>query len=125
MNLYSKINENSNSIDQIQSSIEHLLPHREPLNEIENSIHLRILLCFMCGGETNDVEIFFSQLSSHFPLMLYNQVNFAMNAVLGRSNRKVRIKTDKRKPQNNYKLICFYFRLNSFQFRFILYLQSN
>lgn len=43
----------------------------------------------MCGGETNDVEIFFSQLSSRFSLVVNNQPSFLMKAYIGRSHRKV------------------------------------
>lgn len=45
----------------------------------------------MCGGEKNDVEIFFSQLSSRFSLMVTNQSSFTVNVLIDRSNRKVEL----------------------------------
>ena len=46
----------------------------------------------MCGGENNDIETFFSQLSARFSLMVTAQngdSSFIINAFLGRTNRKV------------------------------------
>ncbi len=43
----------------------------------------------MCGGDKNDVEIFFAQLSSRFSLTATNQASFIINTFLGQSNRKV------------------------------------
>jgi hypothetical protein len=45
----------------------------------------------MCGGDKNDIEIFFSQLSSRFSLMVTNQSSFIINTFLNRSNRKVKL----------------------------------
>jgi hypothetical protein len=44
----------------------------------------------MCGGEKNDVEIFFSQLFSYFSVMVTNESTFIINNFLNRSNRKVK-----------------------------------
>ncbi len=77
--------------DQLKSSIEALSSNGECIpNKTQKSIHLRLLLCFMCGGEKNDVEIFFSQLSSRFSLMITDQSSFLINAFIDRSNRKVK-----------------------------------
>lgn len=73
----------------------------EELNSIKNSSDLRILLCFMCGGESNDVEIFFSQLSSRFSI--YGDSSFVINTFIGRSNRKVIL-----------EIFVFFFRMKSF-----------
>lgn len=57
------------------------------------SFDLRILLVFMCGGETNDVETFFSHLSSNFPLKITNErgeTSFIVQTLLNRSNRQVK-----------------------------------
>ncbi len=79
-------------IDQLKSSVEHLISNENfiPI-KTQRSAHLRILLCFMCGGDKNDVEIFFSQLSSRFSLMLTNQSSFLINTFIGRSNRKIEL----------------------------------
>ncbi len=79
-------------IEQLRLSIEQLLSMEEILPN-KKQFDLRILLCFMCGGENNDIENFFSQLSSRFSLMVTNQSgdsSFIINTFLGRSNRKVK-----------------------------------
>ncbi|CAF0785219.1 unnamed protein product [Rotaria sordida] len=79
------------TIEQLRSSLEQLLSNEKNVPN-KNQFDLRILLCFMCGGENNDVENFFSQLSSRFSLMVTNQhgeLSFIINAFLGRSNRKI------------------------------------
>jgi hypothetical protein len=96
-------------IDQLKSSLEHLLSNGEIIpNKTQKSIHLRILLCFMCGGDKNDVEIFFSQLSSRFSMIVNNQSSFIINTFLNRSNRKV----TKKKLIYNKKKSFFIIRLN-------------
>jgi hypothetical protein len=76
-------------IDQLRSSFESILSN-ENLKNPKSVHHLRILLCFMCGGDKNDVEIFFSQLSSRFSVTLTNQSSFLINLFIGRLNRKVK-----------------------------------
>jgi hypothetical protein len=94
-------------IDQLRSSFEYLLSNGEIIpNKIQKSIHLRILLCFMCGGEKNDVEIFFSQLSSRFSMIVNNQSSFIINTFLNQSNRKVTTNLLKK------KYFFFFIRLN-------------
>ena len=59
------------------------------------SFDLRILLVFMCGGETNDVETFFSHLASNFPFKITNErgeTSFIVQTLLNRSNRQVKSK---------------------------------
>jgi hypothetical protein len=80
--------------EQLRSSIEQILSNEEII-PYKKQFHLRILLCFMCGGETNDIEIFFSQLASRFSLSVTNQYgdsSFIINTFIGRSNRKVILK---------------------------------
>ncbi|CAF3534665.1 unnamed protein product, partial [Rotaria socialis] len=92
VDLHSQIDGNSISnipIDIIKTSLEHLLSNEESQNNLQKPVHLRILLCFMCGSETNDVKNFFSQLSSRCSLMINNQSSFMINTFLGRSNRKI------------------------------------
>ncbi|CAF0768934.1 unnamed protein product [Rotaria sordida] len=94
VDLYSQIDGNFLSNipnDIIKSSFKHLLSYGESLNKIQQPIYLRILLCFMCGGETNDVEIFSSQLSSRFSFMINNQSSFIINTFLDQSNRKIEL----------------------------------
>ncbi|CAF2393123.1 unnamed protein product [Rotaria sp. Silwood2] len=82
---------NEITIEQLRSSLEQLLSNEKIVSN-KNQFDLRILICFMCGGENNDVEKFFSQLSSRFSLMVTNQygeLSFIINAFLGRSNRKI------------------------------------
>lgn len=80
---------------------------------------LRILLCFMCGGESNEIEQFFAQLSSRFTL-IGNQYSgyssFIIKTFLQRSTRKVNF------FQIHQLNLCSYSRLNSFLFHFIRYL---
>ena len=100
------------SLEELLSSIDEILPDSIPSD-------LRILLCFMCGGEMNEIEQFFSQLSSRFTLIVNNysgNSSFIIKTFLRRSTRKV-IRT-------NFlplKLQIFPFRLNSFLFHFIRY----
>ncbi|CAF3390712.1 unnamed protein product [Rotaria sp. Silwood1] len=92
VDLYSQCDSNSISSisnDTIKSSLEHLLFYEESSNIVQKPIYLRILLCFMCGGETNDIEIFSSQLSSRFSFMINNQSSFVINTYLDQSNRKI------------------------------------
>lgn len=78
-------------LDQLKFSFEKFLSNDELIpNKNQKSIYLRILLCFMCGGDKNDVETFFSQLSSRFSLIVTNQSTFLINTFINRSNRKVR-----------------------------------
>ncbi|CAF1070974.1 unnamed protein product [Adineta steineri] len=92
LNLYSQFNNKSISNDELRSTIEHFLSNDESLNnKIEKSNHIRILLCFMCGSDKNDVEVFFSQLSSRFSLTITNQSSFMINTFFGRSNRKIEL----------------------------------
>lgn len=77
-------------IGSIRKSLEHFLTTEDSLNKTQKSLHLRILLCFMCGGETNDVKTFCSQLSSRFSFINNDQPSFMINTFLGRSNRKVK-----------------------------------
>ncbi|CAF4603583.1 unnamed protein product [Rotaria sp. Silwood1] len=82
---------NEITIEQLRSSLEQLLSN-EKIVSTKNQFDLRIVICFMCGGENNDVEKFFSQLSSRFSLMVTNQygeLSFVVNAFIGRSNRKI------------------------------------
>ncbi|CAF4568808.1 unnamed protein product [Rotaria socialis] len=82
---------NDTAIEQLRLSVEQLLSNDENFSN-KNPFDLRILLCFMCGGENDDVERFFSQLSARFSLMVTNQYgdfSFIINAFLGRSNRKI------------------------------------
>jgi hypothetical protein len=93
VNLYSQFDSNSISNipnDQLRSSLEKFLSNGEFPTKIQKTINLRILLCFMCGGDKNDIESFFSQLSSRFSLIITNQSSFMINTFLDRSNRKVR-----------------------------------
>lgn len=77
-------------LDQLRTLLEPLSTHEDFIRmKMTKSAHLRILLCFMCGGEKNDVEIFFSQLSSRFSLVVTNQSSITIHAVLDRSNRKI------------------------------------
>lgn len=81
----------NNMNEQLRLSIEQLLSNEKNFSE-KGVFDLRILVCFMCGGEIDDVERFFSQLSSRFSLMATNQYgdfSFIINAFLGRSNRRV------------------------------------
>ncbi|CAF1029352.1 unnamed protein product [Rotaria magnacalcarata] len=92
VDLHSQIDGNSISsipIDIIKTSLKHLLSKEESQNNLQTPVHLRILLCFMCGSETNDVKIFCSHLSSRCSLMINNQSSFMINTFLGRSNRKI------------------------------------
>ncbi|CAF4685013.1 unnamed protein product, partial [Rotaria sp. Silwood2] len=92
IDLYSQIDGHSLSnipSDIIKSSLEHLLSYEESLNKLQKPIYLRILLCFMCGGETNDVQILCSQLFSRFSFMINNQSSFVINTFLDQSNRKI------------------------------------
>ncbi len=77
---------NELTIEQFRLSFEQL---EEILLPNKNQFDLRILLCFMCGGENNDIENFFSQLSARFSLMITNS-SFIINTFIGRSNRKVK-----------------------------------
>jgi hypothetical protein len=98
VNLNSQFPDNSNNnipneitIEQLRLSLEEILSMEEIIPN-KNQFDLRILLCFMCGGDNNDIEIFFSQLSSRFSLLITNQSgdsSFVINAFLGRTNRKV------------------------------------
>jgi len=71
----------------------------------------------MCGGEKNDVEIFFSQLSSYFSVMVTNESTFIINTFLNRSNRKVELI-----PVSFHSL--FAVKLNDFD-GFILFYDRN
>jgi hypothetical protein len=122
VNLNSQFTENSNQNipnEQIRLSIEQLLSDEEIIPK-KNQFDLRILLCFMCGGENNDIEMFFSQLSSRFSLMVINQ-SFIINTFLGRSNRKVILLN---KKKENYFFSNFV-RLNLFLCHFIRYFLFN
>ncbi|CAM4768497.1 unnamed protein product [Rotaria magnacalcarata] len=98
VNLHFPISNDSNrhipndiAIEQLRLSVEQLLLNDKNFSN-KNPFDLRILLCFMCGGENDDVERFFSQLSARFSLMVTNQYgdfSFIINAFLGRSNRKI------------------------------------
>ncbi|CAF3809984.1 unnamed protein product [Adineta steineri] len=93
VNLISATSDHSNEIpiEQLRLSLEQLSNSKETFSNKKRS-DLRILLCFMCGGNNNDIEIFFSQLASRFSLVTTNQygdLSFIINAFLGRSNRKV------------------------------------
>ena len=93
LNLYSQFDSNSISNipnDQLRSSLEEFLSNSEFPNKAPKSINLRILLCFMCGGDKNDIESFFSQLSSRFSLIITHQSSFMINTFLDQSNRKVK-----------------------------------
>jgi hypothetical protein len=57
-----------------------------------NHKDLKVLIGFMCGGDSNDVELFFNQLASRFTLTVTNQsgeTSFILDTFLGRHNRKV------------------------------------
>jgi hypothetical protein len=93
VNLNSQYSDNIPN-EQLRLSFEQILSNQEIIPN-KKQFDLRILLCFMCGGENNDIEIFFSQLSSRFSLLVTNQYgdsSFIINAFLGRSNRKVNLK---------------------------------
>ena len=85
------------------------IPLEQLLNEIDKipvktSFDLRILLCFMCGGDSNDIETFFSQLAARFSLMVtneYGNASFIFNTFIGQMNRKVKFSC------------CFFFQLKS------------
>lgn len=103
------------SLDQLRTLLEPLSAHEDFIRmKMVKSAHVRILLCFMCGGEKNDVEIFFAQLSSRFSVIVTNQSSFIVNTFIDRSNRKVRLS----RLMNEHD---FVFRLNSFLFHSIRY----
>ena len=86
---------NELTIEQLKLSLDELLSTEETLPN-KKQFDLRILLCFMCGGENNEVEMFFSQLSSRFSVLVTNQsgdLAFIVNTFLGRSNRKVKFQS--------------------------------
>ncbi len=92
MNLNSQYSDNIPN-EQLRLSFEQILSNQEIIPN-KKQFDLRILLCFMCGGENNDIEIFFSQLSSRFSLLVTNEYgdsSFIINAFIGRSNRKVNL----------------------------------
>ncbi|UJR10556.1 hypothetical protein I4U23_014756 [Adineta vaga] len=91
VNLYAQFEANTVSSESLRSSIEQFLSNDESTTKTSESKHLRILLCFMCGSDKNDVETFFSQLSSRFSLTITNQSTFMINTFLGRSNRKIEL----------------------------------
>lgn len=73
------------SVEELLSSVDEILP-----DPIESD--LRILLCFMCGGEMNEIEQFFSQLSSRFTLIgntYSGNSSFIIKTFLHRTTRKV------------------------------------
>lgn len=79
------------SVDQLRALLEPLSAQEDLVRtKIIKSAHVRILLCFMCGGEKNDVEIFFAQLSSRFSLIVTNQSSLTIHTFIDRSNRKVK-----------------------------------
>ena len=83
--------------DQLRSTVEKLFSNDEILtNKSSKPNQLRILIVFMCGSERNDVEVFFSQLSTRFSLTVANQSTFIINAFLSRANRKVKTKRKKK-----------------------------
>jgi len=93
VNLNSQFSDNIPN-EQLRLSFEQILSNQEIIPN-KKQFDLRILLCFMCGGENNDIEIFFSQLSSRFSVLVTNQYgdsSFIINTFLGRSNRKVKFK---------------------------------
>lgn len=101
------------SVDELVSSMEENLP-----NAIQSD--LRILLCFMCGGESNEIEQFFAQLSSRFTLIANQYAgnsSFIIKTFLQRSTRKV----ISEKSKENF-LLSNFSRSNSFLFHFIRYL---
>ncbi|CAF0947926.1 unnamed protein product [Adineta ricciae] len=91
VNLYAQFEAKSISSEQLRSAVEQFLSTDGYTSQTAESKHLRILLCFMCGSEKNDVETFFSQLSSRFSLMISNQSTFLFHTLLGRSNRKIEL----------------------------------
>ncbi|CAF1123406.1 unnamed protein product [Adineta ricciae] len=81
----------SYSIKQLRLSLEQVFSNEEKFSK-KSSTDLRILLCFMCGGETNDIEIFFSQLATRFSLVTTNQhgdTSFIITTSLDHDNRKI------------------------------------
>lgn len=110
--------------ERLRISLDRLVLAGESLIKKKLSIDLRILVCFMCGGEKNDVEILIDHLASRFTLNCVNQSSFLINVVVGRANRKVK----QRKKKSFLKKLSIFFlfcRSNSFVFRFIRYSMRN
>lgn len=91
----SSISSSSNEIvhEKIKSSLEQILFQQETLFNSQQS-DLRILLCFMCGSDIDDVNLFFTHLGSRFALIVSNEsgeTSFIFNTLVGRTNRKVKL----------------------------------
>lgn len=79
-------------MEQLKISLEELLSSIDEILPDSISSDLRILLCFMCGGEMNEIEQFFSQLSSRFTLIVNHysgNSSFIIKTFLHQSTRKV------------------------------------
>ena len=94
--------------ERLRISLDRLVLAGESLIKKKLSIDLRILVCFMCGGEKNDVEILIDHLASRFTLNCVNQSSFLINVVVGRANRKVKQRRKKNLSLKNCQFFFFF-----------------
>ena len=80
---------NEMTIERVRSFVEQLLFNADSAKKRSKLSDLRLLVCFMCGGASNDIEIFVLQLAARFVLTVLNSSSVMINVVLEQSRRKV------------------------------------